>query len=208
MTQGLWRKAPPESMAEVRRWAKGNEILYHKDGAGASVTVNSHDPGENAELSLRVNGKVDASAPGDMLTQLLLGHIPLLLHSDAEDVLVVGLGSGVTCGAVLRHGSVKRLDVVEISPEVVEASRFFQHANDDALNDGRLHLTVEDAKSFLKLTERKYDVISSEPSNPWMSGVSGVFSKEYYEDCRRRLNPGGLMAQWVQYTKPTTRRCR
>lgn len=198
LTQGLWRKSPPESMAEVRRWAEGNEILYHKDGAGASVTVNSHDPGENAELSLRVNGKVDASAPGDMLTQLLLGHIPLLLHSGAEDVLVVGLGSGVTCGAVLRHGSVKRLDVVEISPEVVEASRFFQHANDDALNDGRLHLTVEDAKSFLKLTERKYDVISSEPSNPWMAGVSGVFSKEYYEDCRRRLNLGGLMAQWVQ----------
>lgn len=140
LTQGLWRGKTPESMAEVRRWAESNEILYHKDGAGASVTVNSYDPGENAKLSLRVNGKVDASTPGDMLPQLLLGHIPLLLHSGAEEVLVVGLGSGVTCGAVLRHESVKRLDVVKISPEVVEAAQFFQQVNDNVLNNGRLHL--------------------------------------------------------------------
>lgn len=105
------------------------------------MTVNSYDPRENTELSLRVNGKVDTSALGDMLPQLLLGHIPLLLHSYAEEALV-GLGSGVTCGAVLRHDSVKRLNVVEISPEVVEVSRFFQHSNDDALNNDRLHLTL------------------------------------------------------------------
>ena len=111
---------------------------------------------------------------------------------------MVGLGSGVTCGAVLRHESVKRLDVVEISPEVVESAQFFQQVNDEVLNNGRLHLTVEDAKSFLKLTERKYDIISSEPSNPWLAGVSRVFSKNYYEDCRRQLKHGGLMAQWVR----------
>lgn len=86
LTQGLWRGETPESMAEVRRWAESNEILYHKDGAGASVTANSYDPGENAKSSLCVNGKVDASTPGDMLTQLLLGHIPLLIHSGAEEV--------------------------------------------------------------------------------------------------------------------------
>lgn len=72
----------------------------------------------------------------------------------------MGLGSGVTCGAVLRHESVKRLDVVEISPEVVEAAQFFQQVNDEVLNNGRLHLTVEDAKSFLKLTEREYDILA------------------------------------------------
>ncbi len=198
LTQGLWRESAPESMAEVRRQAEGNEILYHKDGAGASVTVNSYDPGENTVLSLRVNGKADASTAEDMLTQLLLGHIPLLLHPGAEDVLVVGLGSGVTCGAVLRHDSVQRLDAVEISPEVVAAARFFQKVNDGVLDNERLHLTVEDAKSFLKLTEQKYDVISSEPSNPWLAGVAGVFSQNYYEDCRRKLKPGGVMAQWVQ----------
>ena len=199
LTQGLWRRAtPPASMEEVRRLSADSQILYHRDGAGASVTVNSYDPGEDTLLSLRVNGKVDASTAGDMLTQLLSGHIPMLLCRQAENVLVVGLGSGITCGAVLRHDSVRRLDAVEISPEVVEAAAFFKEANDDVLNQERLHLAVDDAKSFLKLTEHDYDVIISEPSNPWLAGVSGVFSAEYYENCRRQLRSGGVMAQWVQ----------
>ncbi|MCS1406892.1 MAG: Polyamine aminopropyltransferase [Verrucomicrobia subdivision 3 bacterium] len=199
LTQGLWRRAaPPASMEEVRRLAYNSEILYHRDGTGATVTVNSYDSDEDNLLSLRVNGKVDASTAGDMLTQLLSGHIPLLLHPRAENVLVVGLGSGITCGAVLRYETVQRLDTVEISPEVVEAARFFKKANDDALNNERMHLAVEDAKSFLKLTEHEYDVIISEPSNPWLAGVSGVFSAEYYEDCRSKLKPGGVMAQRVQ----------
>ena len=199
LTQGLWRRAtPPQSMAEVRSLANGSEVLYHQDGAGATVTVNSYDPGEDNLLSLRVNGKVDASTAGDMLTQLLSGHIPMLLRPGAENVLVVGLGSGITCGAVLRHESVARLDTVEISPEVVEGARLFKKANDDVLNNERMHLAVEDAKSFLKLTEHDYDVIISEPSNPWLAGVSGVFSAEYYENCRSKLKDGGVMAQWVQ----------
>jgi spermidine synthase len=199
LTQGLWRRAtPPESMAEVRRLANDSEILYHQDGAGATVTVNSYYPGEDNLLSLRVNGKVDASTAGDMLTQLLSGHIPMLLRPGAENVLVVGLGSGITCGAVLRHETVARLDTVEISPEVVEGARLFKKANDDVLNNERMHLAVEDAKSFLKLTEHDYDVIISEPSNPWLAGVSGVFSAEYYDNCRSKLRPGGVMAQWVQ----------
>ena len=111
-------------MSEVR----GNEILYHKDGAGASATANSYNTGENTELSLRVNGKVDASMPGDMLSQLLLGHIPLLIHSDAEEVLVVSLGSGVTCCGAMQHDSMKHLDEGEISPEVVETVQFFQES--------------------------------------------------------------------------------
>lgn len=199
LTQSLWRRASvPSDMEAVRRLSAGSEVLYHKDGAGATVTVNSYDPGEDKLLSLRVNGKVDASTAGDMLTQLLSGHVPMLLRPGAENVLVVGLGSGITCGAVLRHESVERLDAVEISPEVVEGAAYFKNANDDVLNNERMHLAVEDAKSFLKLTEHEYDVIISEPSNPWLAGVSGVFSAEYYEDCRARLRDGGVMAQWVQ----------
>ena len=113
--------------------------------------------------------------------------------------MVVGLGSGMTCGAVLRHPDVQRLDVVEISPEVVEAARLFRPFNDNALENSRLHLVVEDAKSFLQITDQLYDAIISEPSNPWVAGVAGVFSMEYYESCRARLKPGGLMAQWVQF---------
>ncbi|PYS43957.1 MAG: hypothetical protein DMG13_34625, partial [Acidobacteria bacterium] len=110
----------------------------------------------------------------------------------------VGLGSGMTGGAVMRHPGVERLDILEISPEVVQAARFFSAHNDGVLNNPRVRVVVDDAKSFLRTTDRKYDVIISEPSNPWMAGVAAVFSLEYYGNCRARLNPGGVMAQWVQ----------
>jgi len=148
---------------------------------------------------LKVNGKTDAGTTEDMITQLLCGHLPALLHPAPRDALVVGLGSGVTCGAVLRHEQVRRLDAVEISPEVVAAARgWFMRDNHRALDDPRLRLAVEDAKTYLQMTAQSYDLIISEPSNPWMAGVAGVFSREFYSSCRLRLRPGGLMVQWVQ----------
>ncbi len=150
-------------------------------------------------LLLRVNGKTDATSVGDLATQVLLAHLPMLMKPEAPDVLVVGLGSGVTVGSALRHPDVKRVDVVEISPEVIEATRkHFGPVNNHALDDARTHLTLEDAKSFLQTTDQKYDVIITEPSNPWMAGVAAVFSQEFYEDVRNRLKPGGLAAQWLQ----------
>lgn len=201
-TLGLWRRPePPASLAQFRQEIKDNRITYYRDGAGATVSlhpglVREEDGREG--LSLRVNGKVDASTGSDTLTQLLLGHLPPLLHPKPSQVLVIGLGSGMTCGAALRHPEIQQLDVVEILPEVVEAARLFGGFNDQALNNPRLRLTVEDAKTFLQVTRQPYDLIISEPSNPWMAGVAGVFSREYYEICRDHLRPGGLMAQWVQ----------
>jgi spermidine synthase len=133
-----------------------------------------------------------------MSTQLLVGHIPMLLHSASPEALVVGAGSGMTASAILQHPGVQRVDLVEISPEVIEAARtWFAPFNQKVFDDPRLHVAIEDAKSFLKATSRQYDVIVTEPSNPWMAGVAGVFSREYYEDCRTRLKPGGLIAQWL-----------
>jgi len=104
----------------------------------------------------------------------------------------------MTCGAVMRHPTIQQLDAVEISPEVVEGARLFEPFNDRVLDNPRVRLVIEDAKSFMLMTDQKYDIIISEPSNPWMAGVSGVFSREYYETCRNHLLPDGLMAQWVQ----------
>jgi spermidine synthase len=171
----------------------GRDIVFYRDGVSATVAVTR--AGEY--LSLRVNGKVDASSdPADMPTQLLLGHLPLLLHRDPRDVLVIGLGSGITTGAVARH-PVARLDVVEIEPAVVEASRFFIRENRNVLADPRARLIVADARNFLLTATSRYDVITSEPSNPWIGGVASLFSRQFFALARERLRPGGLMVQWV-----------
>jgi spermidine synthase len=199
---GLWRdrgEAPSWEQFEerVRRF----DLRSHRDGASATVVVEgwqSNRPGP-LDVSLRVNGKTDASSRADLPTQLLSGHLPMLKHSAAQDVLVVGVGSGITVGAVLTHPGVRHVDVVEISPEVVDAARlWFGPHNGRALEDSRTRVVVDDAKSFLRNTDQTYDVIVTEPSNPWMAGVSGVFSLEYYQSCRARLRPGGVVAQWVQ----------
>ena len=169
----------------------GERLLFYRDGMGATVSVHDNARGR----FLRINGKTDAST-GDMHTQLMLGHLPLLLHPGAQEVLVIGLGSGVTAGAVLRH-PVRRVDVIEIEPAVAEAAAFFQRENREALRDPRARLRIADARQFLLATPARYDVIISEPSNPWIGGIATLFTEEFFALARSRLRPGGLMVQWV-----------
>lgn len=201
-TVGLWRAdSVASTVDEYRKFTRKLDIVYNRDGAGASVSVVRGSIGGSAGtyFSLKVNAKTDASSMGDLSTQLLAGHIPTLLHTNPVDGLVVGCGSGVTAGALLHHPEMRQVDLVEISPEVVEAAKtWFGPYNRDCLKNPKLKLAIEDAKSFLKTTQRTYDVIVTEPSNPWMAGVSAVFSREYYEDCLARLKPGGICAQWLQ----------
>jgi len=199
---GLWREpgeAPSWQQFEER--LRRFDLRSHRDGAAATVVVEGWDSGRPGplEVSLRVNGKTDASSRADLPTQLLSGHLPMLKHPGARDVLVVGAGSGITVGAILTHPGIRHVDLVEISREVVEAARhWFGPHNGQALEDARTRIIVDDAKSFLRNADQMYDVIVTEPSNPWMAGVSGVFSLEYYQSCRARLRPGGVVAQWVQ----------
>jgi hypothetical protein len=198
LTTGLWRASGvPVSAVAFRNQANADAVKYYRDGAGATVSVGTWRARTNEHLVLKVNGKPDASTADDMVTQLLLAHIPMLLKPNAQQALVIGLGSGVTCGAITCYPSVQRVDAVEISPEVVEAARWFDAHNHGILTNARVRVVVEDAKSFLQITDHRYDVIISEPSNPWMAGVAGVFSREYYESCRARLAQGGLMTQWI-----------
>jgi spermidine synthase len=203
---GLWRMPElPPNAAVFRQMIRDVPLIYHKDGAGSTVTVYSWEEGGRNQVSLKVNGKADAGTQSDLVTQLLIGHLPMLLRPESKDVLVIGLGSGMTTSAVARHPGVERLEAVEISPTVVEAAKFFSEYNDRILENPKLRLAVEDAKSYLKLSDRDYDVIISQPSNPWMAGVAAVFSQEYYEDCRARLRPDGLMIQWMQIYETTDR---
>jgi spermidine synthase/uncharacterized membrane protein YeaQ/YmgE (transglycosylase-associated protein family) len=195
--QGLFRvtqNLQPFHYSELKDIVSKATTLFIRDDREATVSVTRFEDGAGL-LSLKVNGKTDASTGADMITQLLLGELPLTLKPGASDVLLVGWGSGVTAGSILRH-PVKRLDAVELVPAVVEASRLFARENGNALDDPRLALSVEDAKSFLARDGRRYDVIVSEPSNPWMAGVGDLFSVEFYRRARARLAPGGLMVQW------------
>jgi spermidine synthase len=172
------------------------ELIWHRQGANASVAVRRSREGT---LSLQINGKTDASTGGDMKLQLLSAHLPLLLHPDPSEVFLLGLASGVSLGAVLEHPEVRHVTCAEISPAVVEASRFFDRFSGAPLDDPRVELAVEDGRSVLARSPAgSMDVIISEPSNPWIAGMADLFSLEFFQLCRSRLAGGGLCCQWVQ----------
>ncbi|MDD5628242.1 MAG: hypothetical protein PHU21_04200, partial [Elusimicrobia bacterium] len=182
----------PVSYQAYRDRFKKEALLFCKDDSDATITVSR----EEGSLVLKTNGKTDASTVSDLNTEVLLAQLPLALRPQAQDVLVVGLGSGITAGSALTH-PIRSLDLVEISRGVVEAEGFFQGHNGRPLQDPRLALHVEDAATFLRAAPRRYDLIVSEPSNPWIAGVGDLFSADFYLEARRHLAPGGLMAQWV-----------
>jgi spermidine synthase len=173
---------------------RAQNLLYFREEAEATIAVTRLEH----VLSLRLNGKVDASSSGDMGTQIVLAQAPLLHHARPESVLVIGLASGVSAGSALTHASIRHLDCLEILPAMPEATRFFDRENGGVLDDPRFHLVVGDGRHHLRLTERRYDVILSEPSNPWIAGIGALFTREYFRLVADRLAPGGIYAHWVQ----------
>ncbi len=177
-------------------------ILYHHDGKTATVSVMKIGD----ILSIRTNGKSDASinlsaASGeydDESTQIMLGAMPLLLHPRARTAAVVGWGSGMTTTTLVSTPQLDRVDSVEIEPAMIQAAGLFRPRVDGAYADPRSHIYIEDAKTFFSLYNRKYDIIVSEPSNPWVSGVAGLFSREFYKRIKDHLNEDGLLVQWLQ----------
>jgi spermidine synthase len=193
LASGAYKYAPYLGSDTLETVLRAGVLEYYKEGAASTVTVRRL----TGTTSLAIDGKIDASNAGDMLTQRLLGLLPVLLHGNAQTIAVIGLGSGVTVGSALAPGTVGRADVVEISPEVVEASRFFDRESGSALSRPGVRLIVGDGRSHLLLTPQRYDVIVSEPSNPWMSGVAALFTREFFEAARSRLKPDGLLCQWA-----------
>lgn len=167
-------------------------VNYYREGATGTVAVR-----ELAGVrTLSIDGKVDASNGGDMLTQRLLAHLPLLVRPGATRAAIIGLGSGVTLGSALTY-PLQQVDVIEISPEVIEASEWFAEENGQALHDPRVRLIRGDARTHFRLTPSRYDVIISEPSNPWMAGVAALFTREFFQALHSRLAPGGVVCQWA-----------
>jgi hypothetical protein len=179
------------------------QVLLHRDGKTATVSVVREGRGA---LMIKTNGKADATlmmVPGrapepDEATMILLGAIPISLHPQARSAAAIGFGSGLTTHTLLGSPALERVDTIEIEPEMIAAARLFLPRVSRAYSDPRGHVHVEDAKSFFASGDRRYDLIVSEPSNPWVSGVAGLFSREFYHLARRHLADGGLFVQWLQ----------
>ncbi|MGE3887383.1 MAG: fused MFS/spermidine synthase [Vicinamibacterales bacterium] len=192
LSSGAYKYAAALRGPDLETALTAGELRYYKEGATATVAVRQLA----GTTSLAIDGKVDASDAADMLTQRMLAHVPLLLHPAPKTAAILGLGSGVTLGSALTHG-LERATVLEISPEVVEASRFFDDDNHRALEDPRTRLIVGDGRTHLLLADERYDVIVSEPSNPWMAGIASLFTREFFEVAKARLAPGGILCQWA-----------
>ncbi len=179
-------------------------VLMHREGVGGTVQVKYVDEVGSREppvLVLLVNGKPEATTRGDMRTQTLLGHLATIFHPAPRRGLVIGLGGGLTLASMASHGF-ERIDCLEISPAVAEAARRedlgFAAANRHVLDRSEVRLILGDGRTHVAFTDERYDVISSQPSNPWIAGVASLFTAEFFDLVHERLADGGLFCQWVQ----------
>jgi spermidine synthase len=128
----------------------------------------------------------------------MLGHIPALLHPEPKSVLIVGFGAGVTAGSFVVYPKMERIQICEIEPLIPPAStQYFSRENYNVLNDPRTRIAYDDARHFILTSKDKFDVITSDPIHPWVKGTATLYSTEYFELCKRHLNPGGVVTQWV-----------
>jgi spermidine synthase len=191
-----WLEALFQGPEILTRFKRG-ELLYYGDGIGGFTTVLKYpDALGNVEYSMVNSGKIDASSRADMKTQTLSAHLPMLFHPNPRTVMVLGLASGVTAGEALYY-PIEQLDVLEISHQVVEGSAFFRPWNNEVLSSPETSLIIQDGRAHLQLTKQKYDVIISEPSNPWMAGMATLFTRDFFTLVENRLNEGGIFCQWV-----------
>jgi spermidine synthase len=180
---------------------RGARQLAFREGWNATVSVWEGLSGR----TLRLNGKVDASDHGDMNTQIMLGLAPAAARPEPVSALVIGFGSGVTTRVLAQVPGMRRVRVVEIEPAVLAMSGLFQGVNDSVLARGTVEPVVDDARSALQLDRDRFDVIVSEPSNPWVAGVATLYTPEFFRIVRSRLSEDGVYCQWVQvYQLPLT----
>ena len=180
----------------VRNYAVSDyELMYYEEGVTTTVTVARAMGDDN--IWLANNGKIDASTTVDLPTQVLLGHFGQVFVDDPERVLVVGLASGISAGSAAVYTE-SSLDVLEIEPAVVTASHFFDHVNNRPLERDNVRMVVNDARNHIFLARHPYDIIINQPSNPWISGVSNLYTRDYFELCRTHMTDGGVFVQWMQ----------
>lgn len=180
------------------KWAKPVRVIESHEGPDATTAVAEY---ENGHRMLIINGfTASAQMTGTVRPEhymAWMGHLPMLLHENPKETLVICFGTGQTANAVRRENPA-RLDIVDVNPRVFDLARHFS-ANEDVLKDKRARAIVMDGRAWLRRTKQAYDVISLEPMPPNFAGVNALYSREFYDFARQKLNAGGVIAQWVPF---------
>jgi spermidine synthase len=183
-------------VADTLEWREERTFHFVGEGASASVAVTEH---AGKIRSFHVGGKVVASNdPRDLRLGRMLGHMPALFHPKPRSVLVVGFGAGITAGSFVLYPEIERIVICEIEPIVFDGARaHFAAENHGVLDDPRVEVIRDDARHFIASTREKFDIVTSDPIHPWMDGLGALYTAEYHELVKRRLNPGGFAVQWA-----------
>ena len=183
------------SLTSLHVWMREQRrgILWEADGREASVAL-----ARTTGLAFVLDGKVDGHVRVDAATQVMSGLVGAALHPSPRSALVIGLGTGSTAGWLAAVPSVTRVDVAELEPKILDVAAQCHAVNHDVLTNAKVKVTLGDARELLLTNQLRYDLIASEPSNPYRSGISNLFTREYYAAVSARLAPGGLFLQWVQ----------
>lgn len=187
---------------ELPRYARVPDVLFMGEGINSTVAVTQYS--ENVR-SFHVSGRPEASSgPHDMRIQRMIGHVSALLHRKPRTVLIVGFGAGVTAGSFTRYPDIERIVICELEPLIPRVvSTYFLPQNYEVLKDPRVQVIYDDARHYLLTTREKFDIITSDPIHPWVKGSATLYTKDYFELVKKRLNPGGVITQWVPFYEST-----
>jgi spermidine synthase len=194
----IFRSNQPEAFRTpemVREAVDNTDVLYYSEGVESIVSVIRPKGGEQAFIT---NGRVEASSHLQaQQIQFTLGYLPMLLDRNPRNVLVVGMGSGMTAGATAVYPGVERVTLVEIEPQVFGVARTFEQYNHHVLENPKVRIVLNDGRNFLMTTNQTFDVITADPIHPWFKGAGYLYSSEYFALAARHLRPGGVIAQWL-----------
>lgn len=196
MSSGVYRHGKLYDESQMK-------VLFHKDGKVATIDLQRFSDGG---VSIRTNGKPDANIQMDgdndisldEPTMVLAAALPLAIKPNAKQAAVIGMGSGLSTHTLLSHAGLESVDTVEIEPAVIEASNGFRPRVERAYSDPRSHFHIDDAKTYFSNYNKRYDIIISEPSNPWVSGTASLFTEEFYRFLPNYMSEDSVLAQWVQ----------
>lgn len=183
------------TLNQLRAWrnSRNRPILWEQDGVESSVALSAQDG-----LAFVVNGKIDGNAIGDVGTQVMAGLVGAALHPHPRSAFVVGLGTGSTAGWLAAVPSIERVDVAEIEPAILAVAKACAEVNLAVLENPRVRVHLDDARELLTTSRQRYDVIFSEPSNPYRAGIASLYTAEFYAAAKTRLSEDGVFLQWLQ----------